>query len=279
MSIKIVTDSASDLPREYAEQYQIEIVPLETSFGPEEKYLDGIDISPQEFWARLARAVHLPKTSQPPPQKFAEVFRYALTQGSVLCVNLSSGLSGTFQSACLARKILGNPASLHIIDSLTASIGVGLLAIKAAQLAKEGLSFSQIVETITSYRDRLTTFCTLDNLENIVRGGRLSRLQGMVGNILDIKLILKGNAEGKIEVFEKVRGRKKALSRLVSLIHELGVDLQEKMVGISHLDCLEEVLELKKAIIDKCAPQQVIVVPMGSTIGTYAGKGGIVVAF
>ena len=279
MGIKIITDSASDLPREYAEQYQIEIVPLETSFGPEEKYLDGIDISPEQFWARLARATSLPKTSQPPPQKFAEVFRSALQQGAVLCINISSGLSGTFQSACLAKKMLGDPPSLHIIDSLSASIGAGLLALKAAQLVKEGVPFPQLVETITRCRDRLTTFCTLDTLENIVRGGRLSRLQGMVGSMLDIKLILKGNAEGKIEVFEKLRGRKKTLNRLVDLIRELGTDLQEKTVGISHLDCLEEVMEFKKAIIEKCAPKEVIIVPMGSTIGTYAAKGGIVVAF
>ncbi|NPV92960.1 MAG: DegV family protein [Firmicutes bacterium] len=279
MSIQIITDSGADIPQEHLDAYGIKMVPLEVSFGPEEIYLDRVTISAEEFWRRMESSPSLPKTSQPSPQQFVEVFRQALTRGSVFCVSLSSGLSGTYQSACMAAKMLGHPKHLKVLDSLNGSVGQALLVIRAAQLAGEGISLSRLVETITSYRDRVTTIITLNTLENIVRGGRLSRIQGMMGNILDIKLIMRNSRDGKVELLEKVRGRKNALARILRLMQEMGGDLSGKIIGISHLDCLQEALEFKRQLIERYSPKDVMVCPMGSTMGTYAGKGGMIISF
>lgn len=279
MSIQIVTDSGADIPQEYMDEYRIIMVPLEVSFGPEETFYDRVNLSTDEFWRRLEASPVLPKTSQPSPQQFMEVFRQVLSKGSAFCINLSSGLSGTHQSARLARKILGEPDNLRLLDSLNGSIGQGLMVIKAAQLAREGLSLARVVESVTTYRDRLNTILTLNTLENLVKGGRLGRIPGMVGSILDIKLILGRTAEGKIKPLEKVRGRKNSLQRMLEMVQELGGDLQEKIIGISHLDCLQEAMEFKQKLIDRYSPKEVIITPMGSTMGTYAGKGGLIISF
>ncbi|MDH7479127.1 MAG: DegV family protein [Syntrophomonadaceae bacterium] len=279
MPIQIVTDSGADLPSTPVSDLDIEMVPLKVSFGLEE-YQDRVNLSIEEFWHRLASSLTLPRTSQPSPQQFVEVFRRGLAKGySILCICLSSGLSGTYHSASLAHKILGSPKNLKLIDSLNASIGQGLLVLQAAQLAREGLQLERLTEVITSYRNRLQTILTLDTLENVVRGGRLNRIQGIMGSILDIKLILSKTSEGKLEPLEKVRGRKKALSRMLELIPELGGNLQEKVIGISHLDCLPEAIDFKNQLIDRYSPREVIVSPMGCTIGTYAGQGGMIVSF
>lgn len=279
MNIKLVTDSSCDLPPEVARDYDIEVVPLSVTFEDGSTFTEGVDITPEGFWERLEGSRELPKTSRPSPEAFAGVFREALSRySSIIYMGLSSALSGTFESATLAaRNVSGE--NIHLIDSLTGSLGLGALALKAGEIVRSGLELQPAAEMITRYRDSMSTFFTMDSLENLIKGGRLGRLPGFVGSLLDIKPIGKASPAGRIEILEKVRGRKKSLKRLVDLIEETGTGLQERIVGISHLACPEEALSLKEAIEERFRPQKVILGKIGTTMGTYAGKGGIILSF
>ncbi|MGI6549767.1 MAG: DegV family protein [Syntrophomonadales bacterium] len=276
--IRVITDSGCDLPVEILAENQIEMVPLKVTFEDGESYLDRVEISPREFREKMYRSKELPKTAAPDPNTFMEVFRRALDEaGEAVCICISSGLSSTYQSAVLARDML-ETEKIRIIDSLSASLGEGVLAIRAAEMARQGLSLDTIFNRLVDYRDNLKTVFTLDTLENVIKGGRLTKFQGLVGSILDIKPIFQG-VEGKIEVLEKLRGRRRALRRLTALIGEMTRDVEKCIIGISHMDCLEEALELKKEIEKIYSPARIIIAEMGSTLGTYAGKGGIITAF
>jgi len=156
---------------------------------------------------------------------------------------------------------------------------LGILAVKAHEFIHSGMNVQTAVQKIIAYRDGMNTIFTMDSLENLIKGGRVGKLPGFVGSVLDIKPIGKAGNIGQIDVIEKVRGRKKALRRLVQLIGVMGTNLHEKIIGISHLDCLEEILKLKEHIEQKFQPQQVLISETGSTMGTYAGKGGIIISF
>jgi DegV family protein with EDD domain len=219
------------------------------------------------------------QTSAPDPGSFVACFEKGLREaGEVLFLSLSSGLSSTYQTAMLASKMLDN-ANIKIFDTLTASLGTGMAAIKAARMAAQGLHVSAIVERLSVLRASREVLFTLDTLENVIKGGRLSRLQGIAGTVLNIKPILRGNAQGVPEVVEKTRGRKMAVHRLVNMIGELyGSAIREKFIGVSHVHCPDEALRLAKVIKDKYQPaEEIIVAEMGATIGTYAGVGGLMV--
>jgi len=277
--IKVITDSGCDLPFEVLRDNRIEMVPLKVTFEDGSSYLDRVEISPQEFREKMYRSRELPKTAAPDPKTFLDVFRRALTEaGEAVCVCLSSGLSSTYQSAVLARDML-ETEKIKIVDSLSASLGVGVLAVRASELARQGLSLDVVFRRLTDYRDNMKTIFTLDTLENVTKGGRLTKFQGLVGQILDIKPIFHG-VEGKIEVLEKLRGRRRALRRLTDLLGEMTRhDLGDRIIGLSHMDCLSEANFVKEEIERLYGPVRIIVAEMGSTLSTYAGKGGIIMAF
>lgn len=278
METRVITDSSCDLPDELLKRYDIEMVPLYVTFDDNSTFLDRVTIAPEEFWERMGRCRLLPKTSRPAPEAFARVFRESLTRyKSVVYVGISSALSGTFESASLAaRSVSGD---IHIIDSLTGSLGLGILAVKASQFVRSGMNIQSVVSKVAEYRDGMNTLFTMDSLENLIKGGRVARLPGFIGSKLDIKPIGKAGDDGRIDLLEKVRGRKKSLQRIVQLMAEMGTGLQEKIVGVSHLDCLEDAMKLKEIIEERYHPADVIVSKVGSTMGTYAGRGGIILAF
>lgn len=278
MKVKVVTDSSCDLPESILKEYNIEMVPLYVTFENGETFMDRVTITPEEFWQRLFRSRELPKTSRPSPETFTRVFKEALTEyTSVIFLGISSALSGTFESAQLAAKSVSG--EIHLIDSLTGSLGLGIQAIKACELANSGIQVKAVVQKVMDYRNSMTTLFTMDSLENLIKGGRVGRLPGFIGSVLDIKPIGKASPTGAIDVLEKVRGRKKSLQRIIELMEEMGTNLQEKIVGISHVDCFQEALKLKERIEEKFQPRQVIISGTGSTMGTYAGKGGIIISF
>lgn len=278
MSVKIITDSSCDLPEELLEQYNIEMIPLKVSFG-EETYLDRVEISPALFVRKMMHSKTLPKTSTPDPQTIISSFERGLKEaGEVIFVSLSSGLSSTFQTALLAKDMLGNN-NIRVFDTLTASLGTGIAAIKAARMAAQGLKADKIIEWLTEIRHTREVVFTLDTLENVVKGGRLSSFQGMAGTLLNIKPILRGNNQGVPVVVGKVRGRKKAMQRLVNMLGEISVtSVGEKLIGISHVSCPEDAIKLADVIKDLYKPkEEIIIAEMGATIGTYAGVGGLMI--
>jgi DegV family protein with EDD domain len=278
MDIKIITDSSCDLPEDLVDKYGIGVVSLHVTFDNDETFTERVTISPEQFWERMADSRELPKTSRPTPEAFAAAFRKALgNHASVVFIGLSSSLSGTFESAQLAAKSV--PGDIHLIDSLTGSLGLGILAVKAHEFIQSGVNVQAVAEKIIAYRNGMTTLFTMDSLENLIKGGRVGRLPGFIGTMLSIRPIGKAGNRGQIDVLEKVRGRAKSLQRIVQLVGEMGSNLQEKIVGISHVNCLQEALNLKKNIEEKYRPGKVIISKVGSTMGTYAGNGGLIVSF
>ncbi len=278
MGIKIITDSSCDLPQDLVEKHNIGIVSLHVTFDNNETFTERVTISPEHFWKRMAESKELPKTSRPAPEAFAEAFRAALAgYRSVIYLGLSSALSGTFESAQLAAKSVSG--DIHLVDSLTGSLGLGILAVKALDFIHSGISVQSVVNKVIDYRDGMNTLFTMDSLENLIKGGRVGRLPGFIGAMLSIRPIGRAGDVGQIDVLEKVRGRAKSLQRIVQLVGEMGGRLQEKIVGVSHVNCLQEALQIKKELEEKYHPQNIIISKVGSTMGTYAGNGGLIVAF
>lgn len=274
--ISLVTDSSCDLPKEYIEKYNIKVVPLTVSIDGKD-YIEGIDIQSKEFAPMMLNAKDLPKTSMPSPGNFAETFRSLSDKGPILCLTISSGLSGTYQSACLGRDLSG--VDVKVVDTISGSIGHGLMLLRAGEFIEEGLGIDEIIERIEEYKRRPNILVLLDTLENIVKGGRLSKFQGSVAKVLDIKVMLGNDGEGKVVILEKIRGKRKFLKRVIEKIGEMNDDFSDTTFGITHIDNLEDAEYLKSELIKRYNPKDVIINYMGSTMGTYAGKGGMILAF
>ena len=214
----VVTDSSCDLPKDLLERRGITVVPLLVDIGGEE-FREGVDITPGEFYSRMARAADLPKTSQPSPAAFEEVFLGVAGDGPVVCVTISSGLSGTYEAACLGRELSG--VDVLLFDSMTASLGLGLQVLHACDLLDAGSTADEVEAGLRAYRDEMNTVVLLNTLENIVRGGRLSKFQGSVSKVLDIRVLLH-DEEGRVVLLEKVHGHRKLLERAVATIWRTG---------------------------------------------------------
>jgi DegV family protein with EDD domain len=276
--LQIITDSAADLPPEVIERYKIHVVPLTVHIDGEE-YLDRVELSAEEFYRKMAGAKVLPKTSQPPAAAFIKIFQALASKGELLCISMSSKLSGTFQTACLAKEMSGINAT--VFDSWAASLAQGLQVIKAAMLAEKGLPCSEIISKLTPFRNKMTILILLDTLENIVKGGRLSKFQGSLAKLLNIKVLLTG-VEGAVVMLERAHGRKKAFQKIVEIIGDKVREAKEipaRMFSISHCNNIKDAEFLKKQITEKYRPCDVLINEMGPTIATYAGKGGLIISF
>lgn len=274
--IKIISDSSADLPKELIERFEITLVPLIVTID-EHDYLEKIDLTPQEFFTKMFSTEVLPKTSQPSPASFAEAFSKFDTDTELLCLTISSGLSGTYQSACIGKEL--SNANVTVFDTLAGSLGHGLQIIRAAELAKQGHTVDEIVADLTDYRENMNILVLLNTLENIVKGGRLSKFQGSLAKILNIKVILDRVEGGKVEILEKIRGKKRFQKRVLEVIQERKTDFSSITFGITHTGNEEDVEAMKQAIIQKFHPKDIIINYMGATMGTYAGKDGMIISF
>ncbi|MED1204496.1 DegV family protein [Heyndrickxia acidicola] len=275
--IKIISDSSCDLPEHLLKKYDISIVPLVITLDGE-VYREGADLTPEDFFRKMFSSTELPKTSQPSPSSFAEAFlRLRETENQqLLCLTISSGLSGTYQSASIGKGLA--EADVYVFDTLAGSLGHGLQVIRAAELAQAGHSINDIIRELEEYRNQMTILIMLDTLENIVKGGRLNRFQGSLAKILNIKVILQGN-QGEVEILEKVRGRKKVHQRLFDIIKSKKDDFSTTVFGITHTGNLEEAEKIRDEIQKQFQPKEILFHYMGAAMGTYAGKGGMIISF
>jgi DegV family protein with EDD domain len=273
--LQVVTDSSCDLPEELIKKHHIRVVPLTVNID-DNNYLEGVDITPEEFYKKMAQSVKLPKTSQPPPAVFAQTFRELSRWGQVLCLTISSKLSGTYQSACLGRELSG--VDVTVFDTLAGSLGHGLQVLKACNLAKAGCLIDEIMTELDRYRKEMKILILLNTLENIVKGGRLSKFQGNLAKILNIKLLLH-NVDGEVVLLEKVRGQKKFLNRVIETIQGFCPDLTGRDIGITHFKNPEDVEIIRQILKEKCNPRDFLINSMGPTMATYAGEGGIIISF
>lgn len=232
--IKIITDSTIDIPSELIEKNDIEVMPLLINFG-EDSYLDGVEITPSKMIERINKENVLPTTAQITPIRFEETFKKYLDQGyKIITLLLSSEMSGTYQSACIAKEIL-DTEDIIVIDSRNVSSGLGLLTLRACKLRDNGASIQEIEEELIKVRDKIKCTLNFESLDNLVRGGRLPKVAGAIGTALGLRLILEIK-DGKIAVKDKVRGSKKALKKLISDFESSDVDFNEPIVLLELLN-------------------------------------------
>lgn len=275
--IKIMTDSTSDIDLEYAKKLNIEVVPLKVIFGQKE-YKDRVDLQPEQFYDLLASSKSLPSTSQPSPQDYLDVYeKIKENKDTLIVITLSSVLSGTYQSACIAKELVEYD-DIYVIDSLNATQGLRLIVEKAVQLRNDGLSAKEIVNFIEEYKTRVHIYAYVDTLEYFYKGGRLSKTSATVGTMLKLKPIV-GLKDGTLDVFSKARGSLKATTKVIDVVKEHGdIDLNEPIAigytgDISGLDKFENMLREEFGFHD------VLHGYVGPVIGTHAGPGARLIAY
>ena len=264
--IKIITDSTLDIPVDLIKKNDIEVMPLLINFG-EDSYLDGVDITPTEMIERINRENVLPTTAQITPTRFEETFKKYLDQGyKIVTLVISSEMSGTYQSACIAKDML-ETEDIVVIDSKNVTSGLGLLVLKACRLRDNGASIKEIEEEILKTRDKVKCTLNFESLDNLVRGGRLPKVAGAIGTALGLRLILEIK-DGKMAVKDKVRGSKKAFKKLISDFESADVDFKEPVILTDLLN--EDVyFELKKYLEEKDI--EYVDAKVGCTVGIHSG--------
>jgi fatty acid kinase fatty acid binding subunit len=274
MGVRVVTDSACDLPDDLIERNGIEVVPLTIRFGNEE-LIDRKELSTDEFWRRLADSDVLPETSAPSAGAFEAGFRRLIEDGAtgIICINLSSKLSATMQSAQVAAQAVQADCQVVVIDSLMVSMGLGSLCLTAAQRAADGDSLESIVANVTDRRNRSKLYGALDTLEFLKKGGRVGNARALLGTMLAIKPVLEVR-DGVVEEAGKVRTRSKALRLLVDRVKEGPFENLAVLHG--NAPDLDELLDLLEPL---AARDQIVVGQIGPVIGTHAGPRVIGVTF
>ncbi|MFL0270017.1 DegV family protein [Candidatus Clostridium radicumherbarum] len=279
----IITDSCCDLPYEYIENNNISYVSLTCNFKGKE-YMDdfGKSLSYKEFYEGMMEG-EIPKTSQPSPEAFYRTFEQIASQGKdILYICVSSGLSGTYNSANIAKNMIEDKfigIKIVIVDVLTASLGQGLMVIKAIEMKKNGVRLEEIVSYMEAAKFNLNTYITVDDLNHLKRGGRISTVAAMVGLVLHIKPILTLNNEGKVIAILKVKGRKSAIKKLSEFVVTKMENPEEEIVTICHGDAYLEAEKLKEAILKEVKVKDVIINYVGPVVGTYGGPGALAVFF
>ncbi|MCH9015548.1 MAG: DegV family EDD domain-containing protein [Gemmatimonadetes bacterium] len=270
--MSIVVDSSCDLPDEIIDGLGIIMVPLQVVEG-EKTYRDRIDPETKRIYESMRNGAIF-TTSQPTPGSFAEAFSEASSSSnSVLSLSLSSALSGTMASAQAAGRNLGI-RDLTFFDSRSVSLGLGLLVLKAAELAREGLDAKSIVAKLERIRERSGGLFTVDRFDNLLRSGRVSRGKAWIGGLLDIKPILELSNEGRIEPLDRVRGRDAVMARFLEHLEERLTPVPRQLrVGIVHGDAPEIAKELETEIVARFAPREIVTGQVTPAIGVHVGPG------
>ncbi len=273
--VRVVTDSSCDLPADVVRQHAITVVPLSIRFG-EEEFVDGRDLTPSAFWARSAASAVLPSTAAPSPGAFEQAFRDAAAAGAsgVVCINLSSKLSATIQAAETAAKALAGELPVRAVDSLSVSLGLGLICVEAAKAGAAGASVDEIVALAEDMGRRTKIHATLDTLENLKKGGRIGAAKALMGTMLSVKPVIEV-VDGAVEAGPKVRTRSKALQYLVDRI--------TAQPSVENLAVLHGDAPDVDAFLDLLAPhfprERIVVGQLGAVVGSHTGPRTIGVAF
>ena len=272
--IKIITDRSADLPNEVFQKLNIDVLPLLINFG-EESHLDGVDINIEELFEKIETSDVFPNTAQVTPPRFAEAYEKYLKQGyKIISIHLSSCMSGTYQSACLAKQMLESD-DIYVVDSQNVTSGLGLLAYRAAILRDRGLSVEEIVADLEESKEYISSSLCFESLDNLVRGGRITKTVSVVTGVLGIKLILEVK-DGLMAVKDKVRGSKKAVKRIIKDIEHYGLkeDMPIVLLNVNN----EDVYKPIKEYLDEHNLNYIDAV-VGCTVGIHSGNNATGVFF
>ena len=270
-NIKIVCDSLSDVRKEDIEKYDIHVVPL-TLIMDGKEYRDSIDITPAEFYKTLREGRVYPKTSQATYAQFKEVFdKYTEEGKKVIYISGSSAATGTYQSAMMAKN--DTEGDIYLYDSYNLSFGAGIFVVKAAEMINEGKSIEEVFKVLDNIKENHIVMFSVDTLEYLKKGGRISSTKATVGNLLNIKPILEVK-DGLVSQVGQVRGKKNVLNKMIEYIKErLGDDLQQDEIYIGYSDDLKERDKLTELAQDVFNPKKIGYFEIGTCIGAHAGPG------
>jgi len=270
--IKIITDSTSYISKEYVEKENISVVPLNYIFDGE-TFKEGFKGEYDDFFIKLSNSKLFPTTSQPSAGDFYEVFKEVIIEyDEVIAILLSSKLSGTYNSAVLAKEMLGDER-ITIIDSETSASNLRFLIEDAVEMAKENKSAKEIEEFINNKKKNMYVFFTTGTLEYLSRGGRLTSIQSVVGNLLNIKPIIE-LVDGELKLLEKIRGKNKAISKILSFINK-----DVKKISICHILNIEEAVSLKAILKERYPNATITIDDLGPVVGSHLGEKTIGVCF
>ncbi|HEY2429626.1 MAG TPA: DegV family protein [Acidimicrobiales bacterium] len=275
MTVKVVTDSACDLPQELADELGIAIVPLTIRFGAEE-FVDRRDLTSSQFWERCAASPTLPETAAPAPGAFEAAFRDAAAAGheGVVAVLLSAGVSATMQSAQIAAEAVADVIPVRVVDSQQVSGALGLMALNAARLAGAGKGIDDIAGAAEDEAGRTKLYATFDTLDNLRKGGRIGRAQAVFGTVLSMKPVIE-IVDGVVEAESRQRTRGKSLRHLADKVREAG---KVEHLVLLHADAPDWETELD--LLAELVPRdEIIVTKVGAVIGTHSGPRAMGVAF
>lgn len=278
MENKIISDSSVDF-KENRESIidGLEIVPFKIQIDDEE--IVDTNLNTEELLKKMKASFNQIKTACPSPSEFYDAFS---KEGASFVVTISAALSGTYNSAVLAKNMFLEKfpeALVHIFDTKSACAGVNLVILKIKELLMQNLKFDEIISAVNKYVSKMKTLFILDSLDNLVKNGRISNLKAMLASFLHIVPIMGENGKGEIVLLEQVRGNKKAFNRLIEMIGESGVDFENTVLGITHSNAKEKAENLKNEILRRFNFKDVLIFAAGGLSTVYADDGGIVVAF
>ncbi len=281
MAFKIITDSATDLPKEIIDKYQLHVIPTPVTIDGTD-YFDGKTIFPEDFYRIQAEGADI-KTYHINQYMFRENFEpYAKAGDELLYLCFSTGIAGTFNAANLAKEELLEEYpdfKLTIIDTKCASLGFGLVVEKVLRMQANGAPKELLIEAAQFFCDHMEHIVTVETLEYLYKGGRLSRTSAVLGGVLDLKPIIEVNDEGALVAIEKIRGRHKSLKRCVELVGERGVELDKQVIGVVHGNDPEACEKVCGMLTEKYHCRDIIRSLVGCAIGAHTGPGIIGIVF
>lgn len=278
MSVRILSDSTSDIGQERAKEWGVTLVPLKVLFG-EDEYRDGVDLPLEQFYEKLEHGSTLPTTSQPSPEEFIEVFEEIKASGDeAVVLTISSGLSGTYQSACLAKEECGYD-KIYIVDSKQVTLSLQLMVRRAMELKDEGKSGKEIADMIEQEKARFRFYGIIDDLTYLERGGRLPKTGVVVGTALKLKPIITITTDGVVKLIGVARGMNGAFSKVLKMVEAAGGRDTDEEYCIGYTGDRAVLKPLENYLEGKADEEKRLVSSIGTVIGTHGGPGCIVFAF
>ncbi len=276
--IAIVTDSTSDIPKNMAKELDIKVIPLTVIFDKESFLDDGKDITISEFYKKIRSSEKLPTTTVPSPKYFIETYTDILKESeSIISIHISSKMSGTVNSAEMAKKEMPGK-DIEIIDSEYVHLPLGFLVLKAAQLAQEGKSKKEILKGIYDLKPKIKVLFVPSTLEYLKKGGRIGKAKGLIASLLEIKPILTIH-DGEVSQFKTVRRWSQAKTELIESMKTMVKNPQNLVVAIGDSDAKEDAEEMYERIKETFNPKRILRVDIGTIVGTHLGPGGLCVTF
>lgn len=274
MPVKIVTDSSADLPDQLAEELGISVIPLYVRFG-DEVHLDRVDITEDEFYQRLEHDPAHPSTVQPGPQDFLEVYRKLSPKADgIVSIHISSKLSGTCNSALMAKEMMGTVCPIEVVDSQAVSMGLGLEVLVAAQAAKAGESLDKVVEAANQAIPKINLLALFDTLKYLLLGGRIGKAKALLGSILNVKPVLTLK-DGEVVPAGQVRTRAKGIDKLFEFVKD-AADIQD--LAIVHSTTPDEAQELAERIGSVFDRKKIRISRLGPVLGVHMGPRVLIIA-